>query len=83
MRGRRARWADAAAVLGVVVVLVLAGRQLRPLVETAALAGRTGEAITNLPSTTWPRAMVWVAIAVAVLARWRLAAALGAWAAVA
>lgn len=35
-----------------------------------------------MPESTWPRAAAWVAISVAVLLRWRTAAALGAWAAV-
>ena len=78
----RVRWADAAAVLAVVVTVILTARQLRPLAETAAFLVRTGDPVTALPAATWPRAAAWVAISVAVLARWRTAAALGAWAAV-
>jgi hypothetical protein len=73
---------DAAAVLGVVVAVILTARQLRPLAETAAFLARTGETVVAMPASTWPRAAAWVAISVAVLARWRTAAALGAWAAV-
>ncbi len=79
----RVRWADAAAVCAVVVTLILTAHQLRPLVEAGAFLARTGERLTALPTSTWPRAVVWVAISVAVLARWRTAAAVGAWAAVA
>jgi hypothetical protein len=78
----RALWTDAAAVVSVVVAVILAARQLRPLAEAGAFLVRTGESLTVLPSSTWPRAAVWVAIAVAVLMRWRITAALGAWVAV-
>ena len=79
---RRVSWADAAAVCAVVVTLILTARQLRPLAEAGAFLGRTGESLTARPVSTWPRAAAWVAISVAVLARWRTAAAVGAWAAV-
>ena len=62
--------------------MILAGRQLRPLAEAGAFLVRTAESLTVLPSFAWPRAVLWVGIAVAVLMRWRIAAALGAWAAV-
>jgi hypothetical protein len=35
-----------------------------------------------VPASTWPRAAAWVAIGVAVAMRWRIPAAVGAWAAV-
>ena len=78
----RALWTDAAAVVSVVLTVILAARQLRPLAETGAFLVRTGESLTVLPSSTWPRAAVWVAIALAVHMRWRIAAAIGGWAAV-
>ncbi|MEU5939518.1 hypothetical protein ABZ807_10035 [Micromonospora sp. NPDC047548] len=76
------RWADAAAVVAVIVTLILTARQLRPLAEAAAFLARTGETVTAVPAATWPRAAAWVAISIAVFARWRTAAALGAWSAV-
>jgi hypothetical protein len=76
------RWADGAAVVAVVVTLILTARQLRPLAEAAALLARTGETVAAMPAATWPRAAAWVAISIAILARWRTAAALGAWSAV-
>ena len=76
------RWADAAAVVAVVVTLILAARQLRPIAEVVAFLARTGETVIVVPATTWPRAAVWIAVGIPVLARWRAAAVLGAWAAV-
>jgi hypothetical protein len=78
----RALWTDAAAVVAVVVTVILAARQLRPLAEAGAFLIRTGESLTATPASTWPRAAAWVAISVAVLNRWRIVAAVGAWAAV-
>ncbi len=78
----RVLWADAAAVCAVVLSLILAARSVRPLAEAGAFLARTGESLTALPASTWPRAAAWVAISVMVLARWRIAAAVGAWAAV-
>jgi len=75
-------WTDAVAVLSVVVTVIIAARHLRPLAEAGAFLVRTGESMTVLPSSTWPRAAVWVAVAVTVLMRWRIAAALAAWVAV-
>ena len=78
----RARWAEAAAVLAVVVTVILAARQLRPLAEVAAFLARTGDPLVAVPRTAWPRAIAWVLVAIAVLARWRVAALVGAWLAV-
>ncbi|WP_432839077.1 hypothetical protein [Dactylosporangium sp. CA-092794] len=78
----RARWADAAAVLAVVVTVILAARQLRPLAEAGAFLARTGETFAVVPASAWPRAAVWVAVSGAVLLRRWIAAAVGAWAAV-
>lgn len=79
---RRPLWVDAAAVVAVVVTLILAARQLRPLVEAAAFLARTGETVIALPTGTWLRAVAWVAVSIAIVARWRTAALLGAWSAV-
>lgn len=78
----RLQWADAAAVLALVVTVLLTARQLRPLTEAGAFVARTGETLSAVPVSAWPRAAAWVGISVAVLLRWRTAAALGAWAAV-
>jgi hypothetical protein len=78
----RTRWLDAVGVLAVVVTVILAARQLRPLVEAGAFVARTGETMSAVPASAWLRAGAWVAIGVAVLFRWRTAAALGAWAGV-
>ncbi|MEV8518015.1 hypothetical protein [Dactylosporangium sp. NPDC051484] len=78
----RARWADAVAVLAVVVAVILGARQLRPLAAAGAFLARTGEMVVAVPASTWVRAAVWAAISGAVLLRWRIAAVLGAWAAV-
>jgi len=79
---RRPLWADAAAIVAVVVTLILAARQLRPLVEAATFLARTGETVVALPTGTWLRAVAWVAVGIAIFARWRTAVVLGAWAAV-
>ncbi|MGA4726474.1 hypothetical protein ACWEOS_17710 [Micromonospora taraxaci] len=79
---RRPLWVDAAAIVAVVVTLILAARQLRPLVEAAAFLARTGETVVTLPTGTWLRAVAWVAVGIAIFARWRSAVVLGAWAAV-
>ncbi|MEU1246556.1 hypothetical protein [Micromonospora arida] len=79
---RRALWVDAAAVVAVVVTLILAARQLRPLVEAAAFLARTGETVIALPTGTWLRAVAWVAVSIAIVARWRTAVLLAAWSAV-
>ena len=78
----RSRWVDAVAVLAVIVTVLVAARQLRPLVEAATFALRHGTLQTAVPTQAYVRAGVWVAIAVAVFLRWRGVAAVGAWAAV-
>ncbi|WP_030486294.1 hypothetical protein [Micromonospora chokoriensis] len=78
----RVRWADATVVVAIIFTLILTARQLRPLAEAAAFLARTGETVTVLPSATWPRAAVWVAISLAIVAGWQTAATLGAWSAV-
>jgi hypothetical protein len=78
----RPLWVDAAAIVAVVVTLILAARQLRPLVEAAAFLARTGETVIGLPTGTWLRAVAWVAVGIAIFARWRTAVLLGAWSAV-
>jgi hypothetical protein len=76
-------WARALAVTGAVVTVMLAARELRPLVETATFLVRTGHPVFGTPPPgAWVRAGAWLAIAVAVLLRLRVVAALGAWAAV-
>ncbi|MFD6265155.1 hypothetical protein ACFWFK_28910 [Micromonospora chalcea] len=78
----RVRWVDAAAVVAIVVTVILTARQLRPLAEAAAFLARTGETVTAVPAATWPRAVTWIAISIALFARWRIAARWGAWLAV-
>ncbi|GAA3191294.1 hypothetical protein ACFO1B_40825 [Dactylosporangium siamense] len=78
----RTRWLDAVDVLAVIVVVILAARQLRPLVEAGAFLARTGDPLSVVPWEAWPRAGAWLAISVAVLSGWRTVAALGAWAGV-
>lgn len=81
-RSSRPQWTDATAVLALVVTVILTARQLRPLAEAGAFVARTGETLSAVPVSAWTRAAAWVAISVAVLLRWRTAAALGAWATV-
>lgn len=75
-------WSDVAAVLTVVAALIVAARQLRPLAENGAFLARTGEALVTMPHATWPRAVVWVAVAATVLLRWRAATLVAVWVAV-
>jgi hypothetical protein len=80
----RPLWVRAIAVTAVVVTVILAARQLRPLVTVATFVARTGHPVVGAPpSTAWVRVATWLAVATAVLLRLRIAAALGAWAAVA
>lgn len=79
----QALWAKAIALTAVVVTVMLAARQVRLLVLAAAFLARTGHLVIGpVPSTAWVRAATWIAVAVAAVLRLRLAAALGAWAAV-
>ncbi|MDI6105959.1 hypothetical protein QLQ12_46055 [Actinoplanes sp. NEAU-A12] len=78
---RLSRWQEAAAVLAVVVTVVLAARQWRPLIEAGSFAARPGEWPLVAPHA-WPRAAGWTVICVAVLLRRRTVALLGAWTAV-
>jgi hypothetical protein len=62
--------------------MILAARQLRPIAEAAAFLARSGGTVIAVPATIWPRAAVWLLVGLAVVARWRTAAALSAWSAV-
>ncbi|GAA1813330.1 hypothetical protein GCM10009682_38120 [Luedemannella flava] len=79
----RGTWYDAAAVLAVIAVLALAGRQLRPLVEQGAFLARTGEGLAPLSGVAWARAAVWLVAGVAVLVGRTRVAVVAAWAGVA
>jgi hypothetical protein len=78
----RARWADALAVVTVIVVVILTARQLRPFVEAGAFLARTGESLTTVTATAWVRAGLWIGIAAALLYGWHRVATVGAWLAV-
>jgi hypothetical protein len=75
-------WRDATAVVAVIVTVLLAARQLRPLIESATFRLRTGEVMTNVTVATWSRAGGWLAITAALLWRQLRIAAAGAWLAV-
>lgn len=83
MRADGRVWRDVAAVLGVVAVVLLAARQLRPLVYDGVLLARTHDVLVPAPAAGWTRAAVWSVAVVAVLLRWRVLAAGVAWAGVA
>ena len=77
------RWTDAAAVLGVLAPILLLAKHVRPVASDLGWFFR-GVDTTPMaqPTTTWFRIAGWIAVTVAVLCGWRLAAATGAWAAV-
>jgi hypothetical protein len=79
----RSAWMEAVAVLGLIATVMLAARALRPVAEAATYRVRTGDMFITVPAAVWPRVAIWVAIAVVLLLRWRVVAAIGAWAAVA
>jgi len=69
-------WRDAASVLGLVAVLLDLARPVRPLASLLGWYLRLGVAPWSFASD-WPRLAVWLAVAVAVLGGWWLAAVLG------
>ncbi len=72
----RALWARAVAVTAVVVAVMLAARELRPLVAAATFLARTGDPmLSSVAWGSWVRAATWVAVAVAVVAGLGAAAA--------
>jgi hypothetical protein len=74
-------WRDALAVVAVIVTVLLAARQLRPLIEAGVLRLRVGDA-PGVTGVTWIRAGAWVAIAASLIGRRYWLAAAGGWLAV-
>jgi hypothetical protein len=75
-------WPEAASVLGLVATLMLLAKHLRPLTDAFGFWLHVGPLPPVVSAGAWARVIVWGAISVAVLAEWRLPAALGAWSAV-
>jgi hypothetical protein len=75
------RWADAAAVAGVLAAVLLLAKQVRPVARMLVWTARYGGPFDPAPMR-WLRIGVWAAVTLTVLCGWRAVAAAGAWVAV-